>query len=72
MAHELRFVDRDVLDADGTFVAIDIYNAVDHDKRIAMRQQPQDIADLDSLEAFDTHVWPPSDRPPETCAARHI
>src|SRR5580704_10380055 len=63
MAHELGLVDRNVLDADGALIAINIHNAIDHDERIAMRKQPQDLANLDRIEAFGAHVLPPTDTP---------
>ena len=55
MTEKLRLVDGDVLDADAAFVAADVDNAVNHDERIAMRQQPQNLADLDGFNAFAVH-----------------
>ena len=43
MAGELRLVEGDVLDADAGFVAVDLDDLVDQQKRIAMRQQIEDL-----------------------------
>ena len=50
MAHELRLVDGDVLDADGVLVGAHVDHAVDHDEGVAMRQQPQDFTDVDGAK----------------------
>ena len=42
MPEKLRLVDGHVLDADARLVAADVDDAVDHQERIAVRQQPQD------------------------------
>ena len=44
MAHELRLVEGDVLDADAGAVAVDLDDAVDEQERIAVRQQLHDAA----------------------------
>ena len=46
VAHELRLVGGDVLDADAGFVAVDLDDAVDHQERIAVRQQLQQRLDI--------------------------
>ena len=48
MAGEIRFVDRDILDADRGVVAVDIDDPVDHQKRKAMRQQFVDCLDVEA------------------------
>ena len=47
---ELRLVEGDVLDADRRLVAVDLDDAVDHQERIAVRQQLQDLLDVGRLE----------------------
>src|SRR5882672_7277354 len=50
MPHELRLVDRDVLDSDAALVATDIDDAVDHQKRIAVRQRLENGGNIGRLE----------------------
>src|SRR4029079_8849508 len=52
MSLELRLVERDVLDADGEFVAADLRDTVDHQEWIAMRQRLQDLRDCHRLNGF--------------------
>ena len=49
---EMRFVEGHVLDADPMLVAADIDHAVDHQKRITMRQHTKDSQNVRSLESF--------------------
>ena len=46
MTLEIRLVGGDVLDADGRAVAVHVDDAVDQEKRIAMRQKLEDVGDL--------------------------
>ena len=49
MAHELRLVDGDVLDADAVFVAARLDDAVDEQERIAMRKHLQEALDVETF-----------------------
>src|SRR5687768_7296349 len=50
MARELRLVEGDVLDADAGPVAVDVDDTVDEKKRVAMRQEVEDLDDIGRLE----------------------
>src|SRR5581483_9266723 len=50
MTEELRLVDGDILDADGALVPDHFDDAVDHQKRIAVRQQFEYLGDTGRLE----------------------
>src|SRR5690606_17336339 len=50
MPLEMRFVRRDVLDADRGIVAVDFNDAVDEQKRIAVRQQPHQAEHVETVE----------------------
>ena len=63
MAEELRFVGGNVLDADRVVVAAHLDDAIDHEERIAMRQQPQDVVNAGSAEALAGHASSPSGLP---------
>src|SRR6185312_757391 len=67
VAEKLRLVDGDVLDADAGVVAADVDDAIDHDERVTVRQEPQDLADLGGLDRLRTrgrvHGPPSSDLP---------
>src|SRR5262249_48330251 len=50
VAEKMRLVERHVFDSDAVILAANIDDAIDHDKGIAMRQQPQDFADIGDLD----------------------
>ena len=50
MPLEERLVDGDVLDADGALVAVHVDDAIDHQERIAMRQQLHHAPDIGRAE----------------------
>ena len=50
MTLELRLVEGHVLDADAGFVAADVDDPVDQQKRIAMRQRFQELQDVHRFE----------------------
>src|SRR5271156_2843574 len=60
MAEEMRLVEGDILDADAMLVAAHVDDTVDHEKRVAVRQQPQDFADIGDAEGFYVHPSSPS------------
>lgn len=51
MAGEKRFVGADVFDADGAFSFFDFKNAVDKQKRIAMRNDRLNLLDIKHIYA---------------------
>ncbi len=65
MAVEMRFVEGDILDPNGTVITDDVFNPVNQQKRIAVRQQFENSVTSMRSIAFDiTHY---SARPFLTC-----
>src|SRR6516164_5810362 len=56
----MRLVERHVFDSDAVILAANIDDAIDHEKRVAMRQQPQDFADIGDLDRLAAHSSAPS------------
>jgi hypothetical protein len=56
MAHEMRLVDSDILDADAELIAPNVAYPVDHQERIAVRQRPHDFAYVGRFKRFDLLV----------------
>src|ERR1700730_3644428 len=57
---EMRFVEGNVFNADAMVLAADTDDSINHDKGIAMRQQPQYFANVGDLEALAAHSSVPS------------
>ena len=57
---ELRLVHRQVLDADAMIVAAHADDTVDQQKRIAVRQQPEDFCNIGDTSSFVAHHSCPS------------
>src|SRR6516164_9078067 len=51
----MRLVERHVFDSDAVILAANIDDAIDHEKGVAMRQQPQDFADIGDLDRLAAH-----------------
>src|SRR6266568_3236578 len=60
MTEEMRFVEGDIFNADAMVLAADVDDAIDHDKGIAVRQQPQDLMDVGDLKGLAAHSSAPS------------
>src|SRR5262249_17023072 len=55
MTEEMRLVEGDIFDSDTVIFAADVDDPVDHDKRIAVRKEPQDLADIGAFEDLAAH-----------------
>ena len=53
---EMRFVDRHVFDADTVFVAANVDHAIDHQKRVTMRQHLENGRNIRRLECCHDFV----------------
>src|SRR5262249_20406311 len=56
--HELRLVRGDVLDSNSALIAADLYDPIDHQKRIAMRQRLEDGGEIRYFERDPLVVQP--------------
>ena len=56
VSHEMRLVDRYVLDADAMIVAANVDDAVDHEKRIAVRQHFEHHRDIGRFKLGDRFI----------------
>src|SRR5215472_12680509 len=56
----MRLVERHVFDSDAVILAVNIDDAIDHEKGVAMWQQPQDFADIGDLDRLAAHSSAPS------------
>ena len=60
MTEEMRLVESDVFDPDAVILAANVDDAVDHDKGVAMRKEPQDLPDIGALKRLAAHSSVPS------------
>src|SRR5215470_14767465 len=56
----MRLIERHVFDSDAVILAANIDDAIDHEKGVAMRQQPQNFADIGDLDRLAAHSSVPS------------
>jgi hypothetical protein len=52
---KLRLVHGQVLDADAMILAADVDHTVDQQKRMAVRQQPEDFRNIRDIKSFVAH-----------------